>query len=69
MTRELRVMLKLEHPNVLPLKGFIQSEQSALPSLVTEWMENGSLKQYLREHADANAFFLVGVLIQYEIGF
>lgn len=46
-TRETRVWLKLDHPNILRLRGIIIDETSICPSLVTEWMVNGSLKRFL----------------------
>lgn len=61
-TREVRVWFKLEHPNILPLKGFVKEKDSICPSLVTEWMENGSLERYLKEKPDANKLLVVGSL-------
>lgn len=48
MLRELEVWLLLEHPNVLPLEGFMWREDSHFPSLVSEWMPHGSLREYLK---------------------
>lgn len=50
--------LKLDHANVLALKGLVWSETSSLPSLITDWMEKGSLREYLC-HASADNLQLV----------
>ena len=48
----------LRHQNVLPLVGVtMDSTQFAM---VSEWMEDGNLNEYIRAHADANRFELVG---------
>jgi len=40
--KEIRVWAKLSHPNVLPLLGYTM--EGKYPSLLSEWMERGSLK-------------------------
>ena len=52
--RERRIASKLYHPNVLPLKGFIKKSGQMYPSIVTEWMENGSLQEYMKENSVKN---------------
>jgi hypothetical protein len=44
-----------QHPNILPLLGV--SDQDFL--MVSEWMENGNIKQYILAHPDANLPSLV----------
>ena len=47
----------LRHQNVLPLLGVIMTgTQSAM---VSEWMTNGNINQFVTTHQDANRFELV----------
>jgi len=48
----------LRHPNVLPLLGVIMTETEF--SMVSEWMPNGNINQFVKENWDANRFGLVG---------
>jgi hypothetical protein len=48
----------LEHPNVLPLLGVIMAETQF--AMVSEWMKNGNIRQFVTEHWDVNRFELVG---------
>lgn len=56
--REAKIMQKLHHPNVLRYLGIVTMGSSWSPSfetkmpvlLVTEFMKNGSLCKYLRNH-------------------
>lgn len=45
--RELRVWSGLIHENILPLKGFLMEDGYNCPSMVTEWMDKGSVKNYV----------------------
>ncbi|KAG1721985.1 kinase-like domain-containing protein [Suillus paluster] len=45
--REAYVWIKLSHDHILPFEG-VTEEFGPLPSLVSPWMENGSLNYYLR---------------------
>ena len=45
------------HPNVLPLLGVMMTENRF--AMVSEWMTNGNINQFLRAHSDANRFELV----------
>ena len=47
----------LRHPNVLPLLGVMMSENQF--AMVSEWMTNGNIKQFIMSHQDANRFELV----------
>ena len=47
----------LQHPNVLPLIGVIMTETEF--AMVSEWMSNGNINQFVKEHRDANRFELV----------
>ena len=44
---EIRIWAKLEHENVLPLKGFYFEGNELMPNLVSEWMEDGTLDEYV----------------------
>jgi serine/threonine protein kinase len=45
--REIKLWLKLEHENIVPLWG-VTDEFGSLPALVSPWLENGSLTAYLQ---------------------
>lgn len=48
LSREIRIWAQLSHPNVLPLLGYFVEGTGAMPSLVSEWMENGTLTEYIK---------------------
>ena len=52
----------LRHPNVLQLIGVIMTEDEF--AMVSEWMPNGNINQFVREHRDANRFELVSFTYQ-----
>ena len=47
----------LRHPNVLPLMGVIMSETQF--EMVSEWMPNSNINQFVKARQDANRFELV----------
>ena len=47
----------LRHPNVLPLLGVIMSGTQFV--MVSEWMPNGNINQFVKAHQDKNRFKLV----------
>ena len=47
----------LDHPNVLPLLGVIMTKDRF--AMVSEWMPNRNIKQFVVAHQDANRFELV----------
>jgi len=47
----------LRHENVLPLLGVIMSHNQF--AMVSEWMANGSINEFIRVHEDANRFELL----------
>ncbi|KAL0578697.1 Rho guanine nucleotide exchange factor [Marasmius crinis-equi] len=54
--REAMVWRQLDHPNILPFKGmyyFNEDEQQIC--LVSPWMENGNLLQYLKQNPNVNS--------------
>ena len=48
----------LRHPNVLPLIGVMMSE--AHFAMVSDWMVNGNINDFVKEHPDVNRLDLVG---------
>lgn len=48
--REAQLMKRLDHPNVIKLLGVCLQDQPL--RLITEFMEHGDLKDYLRRHPD-----------------
>ena len=51
------VWKSLHHPNVLPLLGVMMTEGRF--AMVSEWMINGNISQFVRARPDANRFELV----------
>ena len=50
----------LRHPNVLPLIGVTMSEVQF--AMVSDWMVNGNVNDFVKAHPDANRLELVGPL-------
>ena len=48
----------LRHPNVLPFLGVTMSEKHF--AMVSEWMVNGNVNEFIKANRDANRFELVG---------
>ena len=46
------------HPNVLPLLGVTMGKR--LFAMVSEWMVNGNIIEFVEAHRNANQFELVG---------
>ena len=47
----------LHHPNVLQLLGVTMADSQF--AMVSEWMENGNINEFVKAHRDANRFELV----------
>ena len=56
--REVVRWKNLSHPNVLSLSGIIMSNNEF--SLVSEWMDNGNINQFMKAHRNVNRNGLVG---------
>ena len=56
--KEVVTWKSLQHPNVLPLLGVTMGER--LFAMVSEWMVNGNIVEFIAAHKDANRFELVG---------
>ena len=50
----------LNHPNVLPLLGVTMDDQQFV--MVSEWMENGNINEFIKAHWDVDRFELVGFI-------
>ena len=51
----------LRHPNVLPLLGVTMGNNHF--AMVSEWMANGNINEFVDAHRGANRFELVGFYI------
>ena len=49
----------LSHPNIVPLLGITPTPLQ----LISEWMPNGDLTEYIKKHPNADRLGLVGVLL------
>jgi len=49
----------LRHPNVLPLIGVTMTDTQF--AMVSDWMVNGNINDFVEEHPDVNRLELVGV--------
>jgi len=47
----------LRHPNVLPLLGVTMTKNRFV--IVSEWMKNGDINEFVKKHANANRLELV----------
>ena len=55
--KEVLAWRTLQHPNVLPLIGVSISETRFV--MVSEWMVNGNLNEFVKKNPDANRLELV----------
>ena len=57
LAKELTIWSGLEHANILPFFGFCMDDDDAdgcYPSLVSLWMDNGTVRDYLEAHPESN---------------
>ena len=59
--REMEAWRGLKHPNVLPFIGLY--EHGSTMYMVSPWMENGVLKEYIQRKPDIDRKGLVGVFL------
>lgn len=57
----MRVWIKLDHPNILKFMGYVV-EENGFPALISEWMGNGTVLDYVKKHPDTDVFSLVSLL-------
>lgn len=48
MVRELQIWVRLAHKNILPLLGYTTDGGLYYLSLITEWMDNKTVIQYMK---------------------
>ncbi|KLO13898.1 kinase-like protein [Schizopora paradoxa] len=48
LAREIKVWASLAHENVLPFLGFFSGKSNKMPRLVSEWMEDGTMTDYMK---------------------
>ena len=56
--KEVMIWKMLRHPNVLPLLGVKMEDQQFV--MVSEWMENGNINEFIKAHEDIDRIELVG---------
>ena len=56
--KEVITWRSLRHPNVHPLFGVTMSNKRF--AMISEWMDNGNINEFIEEHRDVNRFELVG---------
>lgn len=59
--RELRIWSSLDHPNVLPLLGYVM--HGSYPALISKRMVNGSLMNYMKKFPDIAIVRMVKIFI------
>ncbi|KDQ07887.1 hypothetical protein BOTBODRAFT_38446 [Botryobasidium botryosum FD-172 SS1] len=57
LLREMRVWSRLSHPNVLPFLGWHQL--GSVTYLVSPWMTNGHISEFVRKHPEADSLKLL----------
>ena len=65
--KEALLWRQLNHPNVLPFYGLYDMSSGAqrIPCLVSPWMDQGNVVQYLKANAaSANRNFLARIFLQ-----
>jgi len=55
--KEVMTWKTLRHPNVLPLIGVMMSETQF--AMISDWMVNGNINDFVKAHPDANRLELV----------
>ena len=55
--KEVVVWNALRHPNVVPFLGVTMDKDQL--AMISEWMVNGNINQFLKVHWEANPFELV----------
>jgi len=60
--REAVLWKQFRHPNLLPLVGATKSSDT--PMMVSEWMENGTIMNFVTACPQTNRLKLVGIFIE-----
>ncbi|KAG8916483.1 hypothetical protein FRC01_003120, partial [Tulasnella sp. 417] len=56
LKRELKVWMRLKHPNIAPLLGFTFNQEIAI---ISPWFTRGNLSEYLAKHPEADRMKLI----------
>ncbi len=48
LAKEIRVWTMLKNENVLPLLGYFTVGKNKMPSMISEWMEDGTMTKYMK---------------------
>lgn len=59
IAKELYIWSRLEHRHILPIIGFTFGGDEKFPSLITDWMENGTIIEYLNKHPEVSNLEMV----------
>ena len=59
LCREVLIWKRLSHPNVLPLLGVSVSKSPQHFRIISEWMPNGNVMEYIKSNPEANRLRLV----------
>ena len=62
----MEIWSKLRHPNILPLRQHIIDDEGYL-ALISDWMVNGTIIDYIKEDLNINLFPLVSALDLYGV--
>jgi serine/threonine protein kinase len=60
--REVMAWKMLRHPNILPLIGVMVSQTQF--AMISDWMVDGNINDFVKAHPDANRFELVGFTLK-----
>ena len=61
ISRELKVLMRVKHKNIVRFWGFTSVD--GVPSFVFDWMENGTLRQYMKNNHQVDKSSVVCVCI------
>ena len=69
LCREVLIWKRSSHPNILPLLGVSLSENPLYFRIISEWMSNGNVAEYIGSNPEANRLRMVGLAIDSPRGF
>ena len=59
LCREVIIWKRLSHPNILPLLGVSVSKNPQYFRIISEWMSNGNVMEYITSNPEVNRLCLV----------
>jgi serine/threonine protein kinase len=63
LCREVLTWKRLSHPNILPLLGVSVSKNPRHFRIISEWMPNGNVMEYINSNPEANRLRLVSPVV------